>query len=110
MPPTAIGPEYATLDDFPLDTPAWRTQNLDVLWGGAKRRGSDTLIPGAEGVLPNPRRITSTQRTLAIAVFGDVDSEGTVIGAGRAGLEENWAELEAALDPRTDGAPFTCVL
>lgn len=105
MPYTTIGVEYAEIDSIPSDTPAWRCQNLYELWAPAQTRGEDLIIPGAAGVVANPRRKTVTKRSLAIAVFGSEDWEGDPYSDERVGLEANWFHLSTVWSPGGDERP-----
>lgn len=87
--------EYAAVDGVPLDTPAWRTRNLFVLWAGPATRGQDRVVPGAAGVLAKPRRAASRRVSLEMAVFGSVDWTGAPAVDERAGLWANVAHLRS---------------
>lgn len=102
--------EYLEIDGIPLATPAWEITDLSPLWDAANQRGSDRLIPGADGVLPQPRRKTITVKSLPMIIMGDRDQEGDYAGEfARAQLRENVDYLIAnVVDPpeTSDGLRF----
>jgi hypothetical protein len=83
--------EYATIAGVPLATPAWTLINLWELWTPPTVRGTDVVMPGAEGQRPYPRTIDATRRQLQLVIYGDVDWEGTPVTDARAGL---WTNVE----------------
>lgn len=94
--------EYLEVNDVPLATPAWRILDLSALFGSPALRGSDDLIPGVAGVIPNPRRITVTTLALPMAIFGERDREGVAHPSVREGLMLNIDELLAQVaEPAT---------
>lgn len=74
-----------TLNDVPMKTRAWTCPDLTPLWMPPSIRGSDRILPGASGVIGNPRRITVTQYSLDFRISGMSDMYGTAVtGAGSA--------------------------
>lgn len=107
MPYTTEGTEYVVIDGVPLDTPAWRTLNLDALWGGATLRGQDRIMPGATGVRVKRRRVTTTTVNLNLEIFGDFDWQGNPQSDARVGLEVNIEHLwENVAEPPVT-SPYT---
>lgn len=64
------------IDDISMHGPAWNILDLRDLWMPASIRGSDTIIPGAIGVLAHRRRVTVTRHTLPMALTGECDKDG----------------------------------
>lgn len=91
--------EYVDIDGLPLDTPAWTTSNASDLWSSPDLRGSDVIIPGALGVLAQPRRPTVTKATIELDIVGDTDPEGFPYTNTALGLTLNLAVLRALADP-----------
>jgi hypothetical protein len=80
---------HLVIDGVPLSTPAWEHTNLYDLFGAAKVRGDNLVMPGAVGVRPLRRRPTETPRTINITVFGDRAPDGTAQTDPIAGLHAN---------------------
>lgn len=93
--PTVTRSPYVDIDGVPLATPAWEVLDLAPLLAGPDQRGSDVLIPGAAGVLPQPRRATVSKRSLPMVVYGDYDQDGAAVADGAAGLIANLDHLRA---------------
>lgn len=55
---------------------AWNMLDLRDLWMPGSIRGTDTIIPGALGVLAHRRRLTVTRHTLPMAITGECDKDG----------------------------------
>lgn len=112
MPYEITSVEWVEINGVPLHTPAWHVANLDVLWRGPSTRGSDDIIPGADGVRPNRRRPTVTPVSLELCIVGTHDWEGNPNPDARIGLEENIDHLRANVtDPTGVGdGTVTCVL
>lgn len=73
----------------PLRGPAWWTFDLHLLWHDGAKRGADIGVPGADGVLAQPRRRTVTTHSLRMIFVGDVDLVGNpAIG------DDTWWQLE----------------
>lgn len=89
MPNIITRAEYLEIATVPLATPAWRILDLSSLWDGPEVRGDDLLIPGAAGVLTQPRRATVTRKVLPIAIFGEQDREGNVYPNPFTGVRTN---------------------
>jgi len=85
--------EYLVLDGLPLATPAWYTTEMSDLIGTAEVRGSDILVPFADGVRPQPRRPTVSQATVSLAVVGDTNPDGSAHASVRDGLRANCKAL-----------------
>lgn len=99
-------PEYVAIDGVPLATPAWYTLNLWALWNSPSTRGTDRIVPRADGVRPYRRRPTATRVTLGLVIVGDVDPDGSTWTDPRAGLLHNLDTLKAGVvapPVRTDG-------
>lgn len=60
-----------------LHTPAWQCLDLTSLWEPAALRGNDRMLPGVDGVIPYPRRVTVSSRSIPMVIVGGVDSSGT---------------------------------
>lgn len=86
-----------TLNGVPMKTRAWTCPDLTPLWMPPTIRGSDILIPGVAGVIPNRRRKTVTQYALDFRVAGISDMMGLVTTGTGNGVEE-FAQLEYNLD------------
>lgn len=83
-------------------SPCVRIQNFQVFFGSGPKRGSDLVIPHAQGVRPRRRRRTSVQRELELLVAGDVDAAGDPYANYEVGIQSNFAVLDALTeDPGT---------
>jgi hypothetical protein len=83
--------EYLSLGGVPLSTPAWELENLQDLWSGPPTRGTDIVMPGADGQRSYPRKVDAWRLTLNLAIWGDVSWDGTATADPRAGL---WAAIQ----------------
>lgn len=92
--------EYLTIDDVPCSTKAWQIADHTPLWNEAQVRGSDVLVPGIAGVIPQRRRRTVTSVSLPMMFWGDFDSDGTPATDVREQLWLNVAEFqELVIEP-----------
>lgn len=85
---------------------AWRITDLPMLWSEAKQRGSNRVLPGVAGQKAYQRRRDTTERTVTMQVFGDIDGQtGTPYTNMRIGLQTNWMYLQQLVKPTglTDG-------
>lgn len=96
---TATFSEYLTIDDVPLSTPAWVTEDIAELLSGPETRGRDLLNPARTGELARRRGLAARTVALPIVVNGYVDSDGVEHADPRAGLIANLDELKAILTP-----------
>lgn len=104
MPTVITQDEYVTIASVPLSTPAWELENLFELWQGPDTRGQDRILPGAAGVRPYRRRATVSRRSLQLAIFGDLNWEGTPYSDWRIGLQTNIDYLRTNVtDPNVTG-------
>lgn len=86
--------EYLDIDAVPLEvTGCVRIRDLAPLLSGSEVRGSDVLIPGIDGVLPQLRRTTVTIVALELMVFAFRDFAGDPHSDARSGLWSNVAYL-----------------
>lgn len=77
---------YLEINSIPLATPAWEIPDLSALLDSGALRGSDNIIPGFAGVVPNRRRRTVWVCTFPLDVMGDIDSDGTPLTDGNEGV------------------------
>ncbi len=98
---TANYAEYLTIDDVPLSTPAWVTEDISELLSGPETRGRDLLNPARTGELARRRALAARTVAIPMLVNGYVDSDGTPHADPRAGLIANLDELKAVLTPRS---------
>lgn len=93
-----------TIDEFALNTAAWRVENLYEWWLPATQRGNDKIRPGVDGVFAVRRRKTATRRTLQMFISGEVDAFGVPYDNPFNGLSTNLFAFEVNLvDPVTTG-------
>lgn len=94
-----------TIDGVAMMCPAWAITDVTPLWMGPAQRGTDLLIPGRSGQLPNPRRADLTKVTLRMVIDGTVDRTGAAWPCGeREGLRRNVLFLrENVSDPTNLG-------
>lgn len=92
-------PNYGELNGIPLDTYAWRVVNsgYDELLNCPRLRGTDLVMPGAQGVRPYPRIIDVTVVAIPMLVTGAFDEDGVPIANPRAGLLQHRDYLRANL-------------
>lgn len=85
-----------TINSVLLHTPAYCMVDLLELWGfGVEVRGTNTVIPLADGTDPNPVRITETHHTLDMAITGRRDRFGVLSAAPMLQLQANIDYLRA---------------
>jgi hypothetical protein len=97
---------YLEINSVPLATYAWEIPDLSALLDSGAIRGSDDLIPGIDGAVPNRRRRTVWTLTFPLDVMGDVDDDGVAITDPNEGVNEHMAYLNGALgfaEPTGDG-------
>jgi hypothetical protein len=89
-----------TIDGVPMRCPAWAVLDLTDLWLPASVRGNNRIVPGAAGVIANPKRKTITRRSLVLAITGGFDLDGNENANPWVGLRDNIAYLVAnVIDP-----------
>lgn len=103
MPDVITATEYLEIASTPLATPAWRILDLTPLWSSAAVRGDDRVLPHADGVRPERRRVTVTQVALPMVIWGDKNRENTPYGDIRVGLLTNIEALHTAIVVPTTG-------
>lgn len=110
MPDACIGLNYSTkygaltLNDIGMHRLAWDVLNVADLWGSAKTRGEDRIVPGSDGVRSYRRRPTTTTVTLNLVITGVVDPDGTPYTDPVDGLFQNiWYLRQYVADPRGSG-------
>lgn len=86
-----------TLNGVPMKTRAWTCPDLTPLWLTPAKRGQDRILPGAAGVIANPRRHTVTQYSLDFRVCGIANQFGVPTTGSGNGIDE-FAQLEYNLD------------
>ena len=77
-----------------VNDPLWMVSNLGMLWVRGEVRGSDVLMPGADGVRPFRRRPTVTAYSLPFVISGDVDYE---TGEACSSDDDRWVAFERNL-------------
>ena len=104
--PTPSRPEYLTVEmgatDVIIGTKACWCTNMEVLYN-EEHRGSDLLVPGVPGVVPNPRRPTVIKHILQLVLDGHYDSDGVLQANPHAQVRQNIAEIKTATAPVTTG-------
>lgn len=101
---TLTSTEQLSIGGVPLNTTAWALENLQDLWSGPPTRGTDVVIPEAQGTRPYKRMIDAWRVTLNLAVWGDMRWDGVAHPDPRQGLWANLAHLRAnAFDPPGTG-------
>lgn len=105
--PLITSSEYLEISSIPLHTPAWRVRNLYVLLTGPDVRGSDRILPGANGEKVFRRRVAASTRTLELVILGHKDQDGNINADAHVGLEANLAYLRANLLAPPTASPWT---
>lgn len=83
-----------TVDEVPLNCPAWDAPLLTDLWMFFERRHQSTLIPHRQGQRPNPEFFDESTHDLPFFVTGEIDRTGTTPFADPwQGLQVNLAYL-----------------
>lgn len=101
--PTPNATEYLEINSYPLANPCSRLLDLTGMWKVAYRASSET-IPYVHGRLSFPTYLDELRLVLPGVLWGHVDSDGGANANPRAGLNENYEELYAAvLAPVDDG-------
>ena len=89
-----------TIDSFPLNTTAWRIENLLEWWLPAEQRGSDKIRPGVDGSFPVRRRKAATRRTCEMFISGEVSPFGVPYNNWMVGLQTHIEAFEGfVVDP-----------
>ena len=96
---TANSSEYLEIDNVPLSTPAWDTEDLAAILQGPGVRGGDLLVPIRAGELARRRILTSRVITVPLVVNGWFDSDGNEHADPRAGLIANLNALKLVFSP-----------
>ncbi len=108
MPYSISSTEYATFRGVPLDTTAWRTTDQSVFWAGpGEYRGSDIVVPYAQGVRAGRRLIPEKRIVIPIIVTGDLDADGIAHSSVREGLRLNLDALAQAFRPGSGALDIT---
>lgn len=66
-----------TINGFVLNRAAVSTQGLSRLWVEADKRGTNRILPRANGVVSLPMRKTETRHNLLLLIVGSVQLDGT---------------------------------
>lgn len=85
-----------TLNGLLLHDSCIMATDLSMLVDGGDTRGDDILVPGAAGVLAEPRRLTVTRRDVPFWLIGGLSWSG-VEQEPRQGLIDNFDVLYAAV-------------
>lgn len=97
--PTPTRTEYLTIDEMPLTTAAWETEDIASILDGPGTRGNDLTVPTRSGAVAR-RRITEPREiTIPLVVNGYFDSNGSAHADPREGLLANIDELKRYLTP-----------
>lgn len=80
-----------------MHCPGWVVLDVTPLWQASTQRGADLLIPGRPGMLPLPRRITSTEVSLRMIINGNYTAGGVYNYNARLGLYNNIEYLNSAI-------------
>jgi hypothetical protein len=78
-----------TIGGVAMNGPAWKVLNLHELWQPADQRGTDRIIPGADGAIALRRRNTATVRSLQMLISGTHLQNGTEASTPLIGLQVN---------------------
>lgn len=78
-----------TIDEFPLNTPAWDIPSLVRLWAEAAVRGQNLLLPGAQGQRSYPTRLDQSEYDLAFFIYGNTAEDGSLIADPWQGLQDH---------------------
>lgn len=93
-----------TIDEFPMNTAAWRVENLYELWLPATQRGQNVIRPGVPGSWPVRRYVAETRRSLQMFVSGEVDADGDPYPNAFEGMHANLTALaENVVAPTNTG-------
>lgn len=89
-----------SIDGFPMNTAAWRVENLYELWLPAAQRGQDIIRPGIDGAWPVRRLRAVTRRSLQMFISGEVDALGVPFANPYQGMHANLTTFRQGLvDP-----------
>lgn len=85
-----------TIGGVSMNCPAWMVGADEDGEGGlldfitnVETRGENRILPGANGVIPYPRRPTETEHDIRLVVIGEVDRLGVAQADHTAGLVAN---------------------
>lgn len=89
-----------TIGGVSMNTAAWSVSELWRLWGTqGDWRGTDRVLPYAEGVRSYPRWRNGLRLSLPMIITGHVNSSGVANANPMAGLAANMATLAAVVVP-----------
>lgn len=112
--PNGAAPEGTlTVNGVLLHRSCIQAQDLSMLVDGADMRGADILVPGAVGVLAEPRRETVTRRDVPFWLIGAFDwSTGVELVDKRQGVIDNFDAMYSSVGVglQTGDGTVTCVL
>lgn len=91
--------EYLAIDNLPLSTAAWDTEDIADLLNGPSVRGNDLVNPSRIGQIARRRTLDARTVTIPIVVNGYYDSNGDLNSDPRLGLISNLDELKKYLTP-----------
>jgi hypothetical protein len=97
---TATRSEYIAIDDLPLTTAAWETEDIASIMDGPGTRGNDLSIPTRAGSIARRRTLEPRQISIPLVVNGWYDSDGGAHATAREGLLANLDELKQHLSPK----------
>lgn len=92
-----IPTEYLEIDGFSLATPGWVTNSLAELLDAGDIRTHHEVIPHASGVLSYKQRVTISERSIPLTIFGSYDADGVPYGNVRQGVEMNLLAIRNAI-------------
>lgn len=100
------------VDTVSWHTGAWCLADVSPLLDTGLVRGSDLVVPFADGTTPLRRRVTSTSTRLTVWFSGVEDETGTVYANPKAGLFDNMETFETLFvdKPGTDAGTRTAEL
>lgn len=99
--------EWLDVAGTPLDTPAWETIDLGVIYGMAGLRGSGVPLAQRVGEDPRARIPAGKPIDVPLRIFGVEDSDGNAWADPVEGLRRNTEELKQALRPRLNASGGT---
>jgi hypothetical protein len=97
---TATRTEYLKIDDLPLSTAAWETEDIASILDGPGTRGNDRAVPTRSGAVARRRVTEPREISIPLVVNGYYDSDGGAHASAREGLVANIDELKEYLSPR----------
>lgn len=93
---TVTSTVYLEVNSTPLHTYAWEHVDIGPLLVDAVR-GSDEVMPGANGVRAFPRRRDAIEVSIRMEIIGDYDEDGAPIADPWSGVISNFLALKSAL-------------